>query len=168
MGGAFAQDPTGAEMPPLAPSVVPSTPLVLPPDVPPRPPLPIRVDPATVAASAPDVVPSHKPPLAWRARAHKLRLSNSAPQVVLQANYDNAVMQLIGAIGQAGLRVDTLNSKAGELLAVPLDVRASQKYVFVFAEMPPNTVTIKATPWSQTKTSAATLDFVFGLLRGAQ
>lgn len=169
-GSARAQDAGLDQMPPVAPtpSVVPTTPFVMPPDVPPRPPLQIR----TVATSAPisdaSAPAQHKPPLAWRARAHKLRQSNSAAQVVLQTNYDNAIMQLIAALGQAGLRVDTLNSKAGELLAVPLDSRISQRYVFVFAEMPPNTVTIKVAAWSQTKTSAATIDTVLNALRGVR
>jgi len=146
--------------------VMPITPVVLPPDVPPRPPL-IAVPP-TVADMNVSTQPMQKESLAWRARAHKLRLSNTAAQQILSTNYDAAIMTLIGALSQCGLRVQTLNSKAGELLAVPIDVKTTQKYIFVIAEMPPGTVTIKATSWSQTNNAAALIDTILQSLRGKQ
>jgi hypothetical protein len=140
-------------------------PLIKPPDLPARPPLiPIpsfgNVDQPS-AESQSSTAPAHKRSLAWRARAHKLKQSSSAPQKVLTAGYDEAIMTLLSSIAQANLRVDTLNSKAGELLAVPVDPASAHKYIFVFSEMPPGTVTIKASAWSTNKNSSAVIDSVF-------
>lgn len=163
---AFAQQPPDQAAGTLS-TAVPIAPVVMPPDVPPRPPL-VAIPPGTpIPAGLPNNSPIRES-LAWRAKAHKLRISPAASQQTLNTNYDAAIMTLISALSQSGLRVHTLNSKAGELLAVPVDTRSTQRYVFVVSEMPPGTVTIKGTAWSQSKTSAATLDAVFQSLRNTQ
>jgi hypothetical protein len=163
---AIAQQAADDAMPPTAPAI-PVTPTVSPPEVPARPPLIAVPQSAPVPAALPLNAPV-KESLAWRARAHKLRVTNGGLQQQISATYDAAIMTLISALSQSGLRVQTLNSKAGELLAMPVDTRSTQKYVFVVTEMPPGTVTIKATPWSQSKTAAVTLESVFQALRGPQ
>jgi hypothetical protein len=98
-----------------------------------------------------------------------LRLSNTAQRVQLQCGYDAAIMGLVSLLPQVGLRVQTLNSKAGELLAVPIEPVSSQRFIFTFAEMPPGTVTIKAAPWSQDKAASAQIDAIFqSLTRGSK
>jgi hypothetical protein len=144
---------------------LPTTTLVLPPQVPPRPPL--------IAIPNNELVPiqlnsPQKESLAWRACAHRLRSSNSAQQQTLASTYDAAVMNLISALSASGLRVQTLNSKAGELLAVPTDGRSAQKYVFVVSEMPPGTVTIKGTTLLPTKQQNVILNSIFETLAGRQ
>lgn len=152
---ALAQDTTDLPTP-----VAPIAPVVLPPEVPPRPPL-VAIP---VSASTPSAVASQlsaKEPLAWRARAHQLRLSNTAQQQQFATNYDSAIMTLLSALSQSGMRVQTLNSKAGEILAVPIDGKSAPKLVFVLAEMPPGTVTIKAAATGNSKTAPMNIDAIF-------
>lgn len=154
---------------------LPQSTTVFPPDVPPRPPL-IAIPKEITEASEPTFAQSpHKPPLSWRARAHKLKLARNAQQITLESNYDAAIMSLIGSLSQSGLRIDTLNSKAGEVLALPADNRTNHKFIFVLSEMPPGTVTIKGAAWTQSKASSTVIDSVFQavqqqttLRRGAQ
>lgn len=160
---ALCQEPFETEeMPPLAPQIVPVIPTVLPPEVPPRPPL-IPVQSASSSAPA----PLQKQPLAWRARAHRLKQSAAPQQKILHTTYDAAIMMLISALSPAGLRVEVLNSKSGELLAVPVEQRSSQKYIFVFSEMPPGVVTVKAAAWSASKSSSSMIDSVLQTMEQA-
>lgn len=160
--------------PPVAPEFrkseeaapLPVTPSVLPPDLPPRPPLvPVRALPNSQQPIGKAELPPHKPSLAWRAKAHALKQSKTAPQQMLNCNYDSAIMALISCLSRCGLRVETLNAKAGELLACHVDAAATQRYVFVFAEMPPGVVTIKGMPLKPSKQHESVIHAVFqGLL----
>ncbi len=140
--------------------IVPTTPTVLPPELMERPPLapstqsPNYTDQTRLSTS------EHKPSLSWRARAHKLKQSPAAKQRTVASKYDAAIVTLIGTLPQFGLRVEMLNSKAGELLALPIDPNNHQKYIFVLSEMPPGTVTIKVAPWSQSKASNAMIEAI--------
>jgi hypothetical protein len=159
---AWAQDSAQTAAP-----VAPIAPVVLPPEVPPRPPLVAVPQSPNIGMPMPAPTPG-KESLAWRARAHQLRLSNNAQQQQIAATYDAAIMTLISALSQSGMRVQTLNSKAGEVLAVPLDGRPSPKLVFVVAEMPPGTVTIKGAAVGNSKTAPASIDAVFRAMTNPQ
>lgn len=140
--------------------IVPSTPTVLPPELIPRPPLAPVSPEASFNEQSRQSSGGHKPPLSWRARAHKLKLSSTGQQRTIYAKYDAAIVTLIGTLSQFGLRVEMLNSKAGELLALPIDAKSNQRYIFVLCEMPPGTVTIKAAAWSQSKTSTTLIETI--------
>ncbi len=140
--------------------ILPTSPSILPPELKQRPPL---------APSSPSVnfteqtrvsISSHKAPLSWRAKAHRLKQSSSAQQRILRSTYDAAIVTLIGALPKFGLRVEILNSKAGELLALPIDAKISQKYIFVLCEMPPGAVTVKGSAWAPSKASNALIETI--------
>jgi hypothetical protein len=122
---------------------------VIPPPVPER---PLPLPPAAGSLAAP-VLP--KPALAWRAKAQELRTDEQAACRVVNGSYDAALMALVACLPQFGLRLESLNSDAGELLAGNIDGANPYKLIFVINEMPPDTVTIKAAPLSGPKSSAA-------------
>lgn len=120
--------------------------VVLPPHVPPRT-IPTSTSLPLVSANANAV----KPSLAWRAKAQQLRQSTTAINRRLSGTYDSMLMALITRLPQFGYHVETLNSKAGEVLAAPADPSSRQRIILVISEMPAGSVTIKAMPLIQGK-----------------
>lgn len=150
-----------------------------PPNVPPRPPLlpvqnaaPFGLTPGQPGYKTPSgslQLPNSsfglgKPSLAWRAKAHKLKISNSAPDATLSMSYHSAISTIVDTISRAGLRIQALNEDAGELVAVSNDAQANARILVVFNEMPPGSVSVRATALGSGKSSALALQSIlFGL-----
>lgn len=140
--------------------LLPTTPAVLPPTLPDRPAIeralpfspPAATDANSLMLSQFEKRPV-KVPLTWRAKALKLNAGEAgAANCTVNCAFDDAIMALVGALPSQGLRVEVLNSKAGELLAAPTDEQARQRFVFTLSETEPGTVLIKGSPmWSNKK-----------------
>jgi hypothetical protein len=139
------------------PSVAfPATPSALPPDLPARLPVESAI-PFNSALTGGSVGTSWKadnagikPSLAWRAKAYGMQSGNEASTSrELNGQFDDAVMALLSALSKQNLRVETLNSKAGEVLAAPTGTAQSlsrQRYIFTLCETSPGVVVLKAAP----------------------
>ena len=161
------------------PEFIPSQPPPAPPNVPPRPALVPAERPASpllranafpgsdassaapspFAIQASPSVPA-KPSLAWRAKAHKLKSSGSPPDATLTMSYQSAISTIADTLSRSGLRIQTLNENAGELVAVSTDPQSNVRILFVFNEMPPGTVSVRATTLGSSKTASIALQNV--------